>query len=338
MLAIMAAIWSVATGLGAIAQNYTQLLVFRFFLGSGEAGYNPVAPPLLASSFPKKWRATAVSITQIGVTFGVPLGTIYGAYAAIAFGWRNAFLIAMIPGLILAFCALFIHDFKTPPKSKNKTSYSAVILEILKTRSFIYTMISATAYFFFCGIQMNWLPSYFVREGGLDLEQASIYSSMVLAMTIIATICTGPVIDFARKFGERTIPIILGCGLFFGTALYQTGLIFAPAGSMQQTILFMIGNFVAGLMCAGVYISVLSVIRPGIQATALSIVIFCQNVLGFALGPLFAGILSDQYGLGAAMQILMFSPAIGGISFIFCTFTFNFDVEKAGCQDYSFEE
>lgn len=338
MLAIMAGIWSVATGLGAIATDFIHLLIFRFFLGAGEAGYNPSAAPLLAFAFPKKFKATAISITQIGTTLGIPLGTIYGAYAGSALGWRNAFLIAMIPGLILAFLALFIKDYKTQPKIKSSQSYSKSVAELIKTPSLFCIIIACICYYFFAGTQMNWLPSYFVREGNLDLKDASIYSSVVLGICMLSAIITGPILDFARKFNERLTPVILGIGLLLGTALYQTGFIFCTRGSLAQVVLFACGNLIAGLLAAGSYICIVSVTKAGIHATAISLVIFCQNVFGFALGPLIAGILSDNFGLGTAMQIVCAAPALSGLALLLCSFFYNRDVEKAGCQDYHAEE
>ncbi len=339
MLAIMAGVWSLATGISAIATNFTQLLIFRFFLGAGEAGYNPAAAPLLASSFPKKLKATAISITQIGATLGVPLGTVYGAYAGTAFGWRNAFVIAMVPGLILSVLALFIHDYKTVKnieENAHKASWLVSILEIIRTPSLICVIIAAVAYYFFAGTQMNWLPTYFVREGNLSLQQSSIYSSIVLGSCVLSTILTGPIMDFARKFSEKFIPVILAVGLITGTMLYQTGFLMCSPGSIIQVVLFSSGNFIAGLLCAGTYICIVSVTKPGVHATAISLVLFSQNVLGFALGPLVAGILSDNFGIGSAMQFICFSPAISGVMYVGCSIFYKKDVEKAGCQDFSF--
>lgn len=338
MLAIMAGIWSVATGLGAVASDFIHLLIFRFFLGAGEAGYNPAAAPLLASVFPKKLKATAISITQIGTTIGVPLGTIYGAYAGSAFGWRNAFLIAMVPGLILAFLALFIHDYKTPPKTEKTQSNARAVAELIKTPSLLCIILACMTYYFFAGTQMNWLPSYFVRAGNLSLEQASIFSSIILGGCIISALVTGPVIDFARRFNERLTPVILASCLLLGTVLYQISFTYCTPGSYLQVTLFACGNLIAGLLAAGSYICIVSVTKAGIQATAIGLVLFCQNVFGFALGPLVAGILSDNFGLSTAMQIVCIAPAVSGLAFVVCSVFYKRDVEKTGCQDYHFEE
>lgn len=79
MIAIMGGVWSLATGACAFAGGYGHMLLARLFIGAGEAGYNPAAQALLTAQFPKKYQGTAIAITQIGMTLGIPLGLVIGA-------------------------------------------------------------------------------------------------------------------------------------------------------------------------------------------------------------------------------------------------------------------
>lgn len=338
MLAIASTIWSIATGLGGFTTSFIQLLCCRFTLGVGEGVYNPSAIPLLAASFPKKIRSTAISFTQIGTTLGVPLGTVLGAYIASHYGWRHVFFVVMVPGLILAFLSLFLKDYKTSNDEKARQSYWADIKEIVQIPSMRFVLLGAICFYFVNGMQMNWLPSYLVRTGNIEITEASLYFSIIFMFSIVATIVAGLIYDFARHFYKNAVPVINAICLISGSIFYIIAYSFCEPASMTQIICLGTAQWMGGLVVIGVYSCTVSVVYPRMSATGISIVIFAQNILGFAMGPLVTGILSDYFGLVTAIRIVVMAWAIGGISFIFCAFTYNRDVERAGCQDFHFGE
>ena len=287
MLAIMGAVWSLATGACALAGTYAHLLTARFFIGAGEAGYCPVAVSLLSASYPKKLRGTAVSLSQLGMTLGVPLGTMIGAYIATRWGWRHAFGIVMVPGLVLALLALFIKDYQTAPVAEHGSglSFAATIRELVGIPSLLLVVWGAVMTMMFNSSTMNWLPSYFLREGGLPLTQASIFAAMVTACSLLGTLISGPLIDFVRRYTAHAVPVVLSAGLFTGTILFGVGYGLLQPGSTLQLIILCLAQLFAVWALAGQFIAVVELARPEVRATATSVVIFGQNVFGFALGP-----------------------------------------------------
>lgn len=343
MLFLMGTVWSLATGACALAGNFSHMMLARFFVGAGEAGYNPAAVPLLSASFPKKWRGTAVSITQLGTTLGVPLGTIIGAFIATHWGWRHAFGIVMVPGLILAILALFIKDYKTNTTETSASgekmptpSYLTTLKEVVRVPSLLLVIWGALMFQLFNGTVMNWLPSYFVREGGLSVTQSSLYFAIVSIATVVGIAMSGPLIDFARRRRANGLPIVLAFGLLMGTVLFGVGYGLLTPGTMPQVLVLALGYLLASVMVSGSYIAVVELSRPNARATATSIMIFAQNVFGFALGPVIAGMLSDTFSLGVAMQIIALAPALAGLGLAVCCFTFKRDVERLGCLDVVF--
>ena len=103
MMCVMGLIWSLATGACAFAGSFSHLLFARFFVRVGEAGYQPAAQALLSTTFPKRLRATAISICNVGGQIGVPLGLMAGAFIATHWGWRHAFGVVAIPGIFLPY-------------------------------------------------------------------------------------------------------------------------------------------------------------------------------------------------------------------------------------------
>src|SRR5437879_6435270 len=103
IITICVSIWSVATALAGITRNFTQIFIMRAFLGIGEAGYAPASLSLIGDYFPKERRGRMLSIWSTGNLFGTAIGLALGGLIADTLGWRWAFYIVGIPGLIAAF-------------------------------------------------------------------------------------------------------------------------------------------------------------------------------------------------------------------------------------------
>jgi len=102
ILAIAIALWSGMTALCGLAQNYWQLLLARFAVGIGEAGGTPPSTAMLADKFPAARRPMALTIFALGACLGAWLGSSVAGAAAERSGWRAAFLVLGIPGLLVA--------------------------------------------------------------------------------------------------------------------------------------------------------------------------------------------------------------------------------------------
>src|SRR6266404_7875955 len=102
ILAISLAIWSGMTALCGLAQNYWQLLLARFGVGTGEAGGTPPSTSMLADKFPPARRPMAHTIFALGTCLGAALGSLVAGAVAERSGWRAAFLVLGIPGLLVA--------------------------------------------------------------------------------------------------------------------------------------------------------------------------------------------------------------------------------------------
>src|SRR6266705_2202617 len=109
-LPLCVGIWSVATALAGFTQNLLQLFFMRSILGIGEAGYAPASLSLLGDFFSKAKRGRVLSYWSIGTLIGAAIGVALGGRVADTLGWRWAFYIVGIPGLIAAFLAWRIHE------------------------------------------------------------------------------------------------------------------------------------------------------------------------------------------------------------------------------------
>src|SRR3990167_1130256 len=102
IIAVSLALWSLCTALSGLAQGFVQLLLSRMGTGMGEAGCAPAAHALIADMTPREKRASALAVFSMGAPIGAFVGMAMGGLVADAYGWRMAFIVCGLPGLLLA--------------------------------------------------------------------------------------------------------------------------------------------------------------------------------------------------------------------------------------------
>ena len=112
-IGIMAVLWSLATAACALTKNFGQLFAARTAIGIGEAGYAPGGTAMISALYPEKRRAFMVGIWNASIPIGMAAGIVIGGLIASHWGWRHAFGIVALPGLVIALLFFFIKDYKT---------------------------------------------------------------------------------------------------------------------------------------------------------------------------------------------------------------------------------
>ena len=112
-IGIMAIMWSLATALCALTGNFVQLFMARLLIGVGEAGYAPGGSAMISGLYPIDKRARMMGIWNASIPLGSAIGVLLGGIIAVKLGWKHAFGIVAIPGLIVAILFLFVKDYKT---------------------------------------------------------------------------------------------------------------------------------------------------------------------------------------------------------------------------------
>jgi len=107
LIALSVGVWSLMTAACGAATNFTQLMLARIGVGTGEAGGTPASQSMIADIFPFQQRVLATSVFTLGAAAGSMLGAIAGGQIADAFGWRTAFFALGIPGIALALIVRF---------------------------------------------------------------------------------------------------------------------------------------------------------------------------------------------------------------------------------------
>ena len=103
-------VWSLGTVLSGMATGFGSLLGFRVLVGLGEASYATISPSLISDAYGPAKRNNALTIFYVAIPVGAALGYLVGSQISAAWGWRQAFIVAGLPGLLLAVCLLPFRD------------------------------------------------------------------------------------------------------------------------------------------------------------------------------------------------------------------------------------
>lgn len=300
IVAVGTALWSIATAASGLVSSFLQLLLARIGVGIGEAAGTPATTSIISDYFPAERRASALSIYSLAVPLGAFLGGSVGGFAAMRWGWRAAFLVAGLPGLLLALLQWLTireplrggHDFG--PAGESAPPFTAVLRRFWERRSLIQFLAGATLSTI-AGYGINYfLAAYFTRRFGLNYAQAGlavgVISSVPAALSILAG---GFLADWAGRRSARWYALIPALGAAFTAPLLMAS--FAADTWLAAAVLLAVTA-----VCQYSYIPAAAAVTqnmmaPRMRASAAAIAGLIFTLLGQGLGPLFVGMLSDHF-------------------------------------------
>jgi len=318
LLGLGVAIWSVATALTGFARSFAAMFLARAAVGIGEAAYGTISPALLADYFPREQRGRAFAVFFAAIPVGSALGYIVGGLADRYLGWRSAFFVAGVPGLVLAALVLGLYD---PPRGAQDGPAPAVpaalairaaYAALLRNRAYVLTVLGYAAYTFAIGALAFWTPSFLERTRGLSKAHATVqFGAIVVATGFLGTYAGG-------WLGDRLLSRSRQAYLWLSGA---TTLAAAPLTLLALTALTPAvywSAIVAAELCLFASTSpinsmIVNVVDPSMRATAVAVSIFTIHVLGDVPSPSLVGVISDARTLGEAMLIIPAAVLVGGL-------------------------
>lgn len=315
-IAVMAGLWSGATLLCGLAQNYEQMLAARVLVGVGEAAYGSVGIAVIISIFPKHLRATLTAAFMAGGLAGQVLGVAVGGAVAAAHGWRMAFLAIGIGGLALAVAYPFIvreSKLRSDDHSEREQVTWANLGLLFAGRTLKFTYVGSGLQLFVAGALPAWLPTYFVRYYDLSLQGATSLAAIFLAIGGAGMIFCGVISDrLVRDGSERSLLSAAYCSLC--AILIVSAMLVEPGG--VQLVLLACGMFLAAASAGPAGASVASLTPAALHGTAFAVLTLANNAFGLAPGPILTGWLADRVGLAGALQWLPIASVSAAFVFI----------------------
>lgn len=341
-LAIMATLWSVATLGCALAQDYNQMFLSRFFVGVGEAAYGSVGIAVVLSVFPKHLRATLSGAFMAGGMFGSVLGVGLGGVLATHFGWRGAFAGMALFGLTLAFIyPLIVREKRiSPPRTTPQRSPNAnkqQLRTLFNSRSVLCAYLGSGLQFFVAGSMMVWMPSYLNRYYDMGTDKAGAFAAIVLLCCGVGMILCGILSD--RLFvGSPSRKISLAIAYCVGSCSILSLAFSVPAGPLQLGLICFGMLFAAGTS-GPASAMVANLTHPSVHATAFATLTLANNLLGLAPGPFITGQISDHIGLQASFQLVPLISLVAAAVFFYARHTYLRDMEQLDqCDQHSLSE
>ena len=341
-IGIMAVLWSLATAACALTKNYGQLFAARTAIGLGEAGYAPGGTAMISALYPEKRRAFMVGIWNMSIPIGMAAGIVLGGIIATHWGWRHAFGLVALPGLLIALLFFFVRDYRTvgleqtvgPAETgkraegaKKKMSRMDIVRTFSRTPSLLFTYFGFAGMMFISISMSSFLPTYFQRVQSVGLQKATLLTSGIMLTAIVGSPLGGWIADSWMKKKIQARLLVPSISALLTTGLYFSAIHFFSGGAVQYGIFLLAG--MASIAWASSAIAVTQdVVHPGLRAISYALCVIVQNLLGSSLGPLVTGALSDRYGIAPALKIACSMALISFLLFYFGSRFYRQDLDK----------
>jgi MFS transporter, Spinster family, sphingosine-1-phosphate transporter len=311
------AFWSGFTLLTWLVHDYRQLLLRHAIVGIGEASYATIAPTLVADLFPLERRGRMLSIFYLGLPVGSALGILMGGPLGEQFGWRVPFMLAGIPGFVLALIFWFLPEpARGQTEAIEPSLERSTVLGLVRNGAFVTACLGMAMYTFAVGGLQVWIPTFLHRVRGMSVSKAAIVFGLIAAINgIVATLIGGWTGDRMLKRHDGAYYKFSGTAMLVAVplmiaAVYATGVFMLPAISLAVfTLLINTGPSNT---------AVVNSVAPGIRSTALAVNTFVIHALGDAFSPYMIGLISDRTSsLQTGFWAAFVAAAISGGVFLY---------------------
>jgi MFS family permease len=317
IIAVSLTVWSMMTAACGLAQNFFQLILARIGVGVGEAGCTPAAHSLISDYVPREQRASALAFYSMGTPLGSLLGLAVGGLVADAYGWRMAFIVCGLPGVLFAIIAAF--TLIEPRIKKAVTAVQAAAAPKVTYRQALKTLANKKTFGLVAGgaavkafIGYGHAPftaSFFYRNHTEEIASLAamfgLKSGGFLGLSlglvggiggVIGTYIGGQLADHYAKKDLRGWMVIPAVAALINIPIYLLAI------NMHSAVLalsiFVITSALGSLWYGPIYATAQSIAPVNTRATASAVMLFVINLIGLGLGPLVVGLMSDGFAVG----------------------------------------
>ncbi|TCP27799.1 benzoate transport [Scopulibacillus darangshiensis] len=309
-------IFSVFTGLCALANNLFWFDAFRFLAGLGLGGEFGIGMTLVSEAWPKKFRSRATAGVAIGYQLGIVLATLCVLIIAPHFGWRGVFLVGVLPAIFawwsrkgLKEPEIWRESKKMRYNTKDKKIPIIQLFDSPKKTGITIGLIIATGVqnFGFYGI-MTWLPTMLAKDLGYSFNQTTLWTVATTIGMILGIVIFGYIADkWGRKPSFITFQIL--AAIIVWVFFQQTG------SSILLVLGAILGFFVNGMM--GGYGALLAEhYTTEVRSTAENVIFNTGRAIG-GFGPLIIGYLAMSHSLSSALGLISGIYVFAALAFIF---------------------
>jgi predicted MFS family arabinose efflux permease len=312
LVALASAIWGSTTIFSTFSKNYFELALTRAMTGIDNEATSGVVS-FLGDYFPPERRSTALGVLYTSNALGALIGVLVGTSMSIFLGWRGAFMVTAIPGLLLA--ALVILTVKDRPRGATEPELLDVkdkLKDTFKGESLIKLFrLKSTAFLFAQGffgvfpwqILSYWLFTYMEDIRHFEKDEMLMVMLAALLTMVAGNLVAGIMSDLSFKRSLRGRTIFAGVTVAIGLIFFDLTIL-TKDGVWLFLILGAVTGFFIPMAGPAVSASLQDISLPEVRSTAFSIQLFFENI-GSSFAPLITGYLADVIGLEQGILVII---------------------------------
>ncbi|MBS1801360.1 MAG: MFS transporter [Acidobacteria bacterium] len=315
-------VWSLMTWATGKARNFQELLWVRGLMGVSEAAYLPAGLAMIADYHRGKTRSLATGLHFSGGYLGIVLGGVIGGWIGEHYGWRSAFVVLGVIGILYAlFVAGILHEDSTAVGQEahhtkvEKSGVIASLRELCSTRAFSILAVVFGITSLANWLVYTWMPIYLYERFHMSLLSAGFSATFYIQAGSMGGIALGGI--FADRWGSRWARgrlLTQAAGLaLVGPFLCIVGITSSPRILLVALVVFGIGRGAYDANCMPV---LCQIVRPGLRATGYGFFNFVGTVAGGAIAAA-AGAMKSSLGLGGIMEVVGVLLLVGAF-LLFC--------------------
>lgn len=341
ILAVAVTIWSGFTIMCGFANSFAHMLVARLGVGVGEAGGVPPSHSLITEFTPKDKRASALALYSAGLPTGALVGLALGGVIADAYGWRVAFFLAGVPGLLIALLAfVFLKEprreiAKHAPKIERESVWT-VLKRFAALRTFRWVIMGASLQgLVFYGFT-SFLAPFYLRNhadelatlaAGFGLESTG-FLGIALGLTMglagaLGTFCGGWLADRVKGDTLKAYPTVPAVASLVAVPIFYA--LLTTASLELSLVLLAAGGALTSVYLGPTHAICQGLSTPRSRATMSALTLVIINLIGLGIGPPLVGLISDYAhntmslsegaGLRMAMLAVVSTGIVAGLAF-----------------------
>ncbi|MBA2241339.1 MAG: MFS transporter [Chthoniobacterales bacterium] len=304
-------LWSVATAASGLAATFALLFMSRIFIGIGEGGYGPAGPAILSDYFPVQTRGRVMAVFCCAIPVGSALGYVLGGLINAQYGWRWAFYLVALPGVILGLSCFLIRDPRMKEtRETRKRAGKQDYLTLLRTRAFVFNCMAQTAMTFALGGLAFWMPAYLIYRNQPPALATPVFGGITVVAGLLSTLLGGFVADRIQSRFPGSYFLVSGLGMLLAVPFFLMTL-FVPFPVAWITLFGAV--FLVFLNTGPSNAALANVAAPEVRATAFALNILIIHALGDAISPPLLGLIAGRWNMNVAFFVLSGAMLVSGI-------------------------
>lgn len=298
LISIALALWSLMTALCGMAQNFWQLAAARVGVGIGEAGCTPPAFSLLSDYYAPGERATAFAIYSLGIPIGLMFGLFVGGWINEAFGWRMAFFVVGLPGVLLALVVKLTvaeparGNIEKLDERARKPLLKDTVKFLLNQPVFRHCAAAGSLSGFIAYAGMGWYPAFLIRSHAMGTAEIGLWLGLIMGGAgVIGLLLGGYLSD---RLGARSTPWYLwsvAVGVLI--AVPFSAFSFLVSDPYTAMLLFSVPLMISNAWLGPTVAQIQGIVELRMRAVSVAVLLFITNMLGLGVGPWLIGTVSD---------------------------------------------